>query len=142
MANEKYIGDALLQKSFTVDFIAKKKKKNECELSKYYVEGSHEAIIPKSVYEYIKNMPEKKNWGKVSGLSEKIICRHCGTDFRHFVMYSERDGGNFAWRCKNNYNKDNKCSYRHLYDKKGHNAIVKAALEQLTKRKKLMVNIT
>lgn len=86
MANEKYIDDALLQKSFTVDFIGKKKKKNECELPKYYVEGSHEAIIPKSVYEYIKNMPEKKNRGKVSGLSEKIICRYCGTDFRRFVI--------------------------------------------------------
>ena len=44
-SNEKYKGDALLQKSFTVDFLTKEKKKNEGKIPQYYVTGNHEAII-------------------------------------------------------------------------------------------------
>lgn len=47
LQNEKYIGDALLQKTVTVDFLTKKRVKNEGHLPQYYVENSHEAIIPK-----------------------------------------------------------------------------------------------
>lgn len=42
LQNEKYKGDALLQKKFTVDFLTKKQKVNEGEVPQYYVEGSHE----------------------------------------------------------------------------------------------------
>lgn len=45
LANEKYKGDMLLQKQFTVDFLSKKKKKNEGELPQYYVSNNHEPII-------------------------------------------------------------------------------------------------
>ena len=51
LTNEKYKGDALLQKSFTVDFMTKKKKKNEGELPMYYVENNHQAIIPKRIHD-------------------------------------------------------------------------------------------
>ena len=44
LGNEKYKGDALLQKVFTVDFLSKKKKVNEGEVPQFYVEGSHEGI--------------------------------------------------------------------------------------------------
>jgi DNA invertase Pin-like site-specific DNA recombinase len=37
LANEKYKGDALLQKSYTTDFLTKKKKVNEGEVPQYYV---------------------------------------------------------------------------------------------------------
>lgn len=45
LMNEKYIGDALLQKTFTVDFLTKKRVKNEGRVPQYYVENSHEVII-------------------------------------------------------------------------------------------------
>jgi len=45
LTNEKYKGDALLQKKFTVDFLRKKKKTNEGEVPQHYLEGSHPAII-------------------------------------------------------------------------------------------------
>lgn len=54
LTNEKYNGDALLQKSFTVDFMTKKNKKNEGELPMYYVENDHQAIIPKRIHDYIQ----------------------------------------------------------------------------------------
>lgn len=49
--NEKYKGDAILQKSFTVDFLTKKKKVNEEEVPQYYVENSHPAIISAEVFD-------------------------------------------------------------------------------------------
>jgi hypothetical protein len=51
LRNEKYIGDALLQKTYTVDFLTKKRVKNNGIVPQYYVEGLHEAIIPREVYE-------------------------------------------------------------------------------------------
>lgn len=45
LKNEKYKGDALLQKSYTVDFLTKKRVKNEGEVTQYYVEENHPAII-------------------------------------------------------------------------------------------------
>ena len=47
LRNEKYMGDALLQKTYTVDFMTKKKVKNTGIVPQYYVEDDHEAIIPK-----------------------------------------------------------------------------------------------
>ena len=50
LSNEKYKGDALLQKSYTVDFLTKKTKVNEGEIPQYYVEDNHEAIIDPEVF--------------------------------------------------------------------------------------------
>ncbi len=41
LQNEKYKGDAILQKTFTVDFLTKTTKVNEGEIPQYYVENSH-----------------------------------------------------------------------------------------------------
>ena len=49
LRNEKYIGDALLQKTFTIDFLSKKRIKNNGTMPQYYVEGDHDAIISKEV---------------------------------------------------------------------------------------------
>lgn len=49
LTNEKYKGDALLQKEFTVDFLTKKTKKNCGEIPQYYIEDDHEAIIDPAV---------------------------------------------------------------------------------------------
>jgi len=50
LKNEKYIGDALLQKTYTVDFLSKKRVINNGIVPQYYVENSHEAIIPRELY--------------------------------------------------------------------------------------------
>lgn len=45
LSNEKYVGDVLMQKSFTEDFLTGKRKKNKGELEMYFIENNHEAII-------------------------------------------------------------------------------------------------
>ena len=50
LRNEKYIGDALLQKTYTTDFLNKTRVKNNGIVPQYYVEENHEAIIPKDIF--------------------------------------------------------------------------------------------
>ena len=50
LQNEKYIGDALLQKTYTIDFLSKKRVKNNGIVPQYYVENSHEPIIPRELF--------------------------------------------------------------------------------------------
>ena len=50
LTNEKYKGDALLQKSYTVDFLTKKRTQNKGEIQMFYVEDDHDAIISKRIW--------------------------------------------------------------------------------------------
>ncbi len=54
LQNEKYEGDDLLQKSFTIDYLTNQTKKNEGELAQYYGENSHEAIIYKATFDLVQ----------------------------------------------------------------------------------------
>ena len=54
LQNEKYIGDALLQKTYTVDVLTKKRVKNTGFMPQYYVENNHDAIIPRELYTQVQ----------------------------------------------------------------------------------------
>ena len=84
LRNEKYKGDALLQKSFTRDFLAHKREKNKGELPQYYVQDGHEAIIDRGVFDYVQTLitdrTETRN-GRFSGVhfySSFFKCGRCG----------------------------------------------------------------
>ena len=64
LTNEKYKGDALLQKSFTVDFLTKKKKANEGEIPQYYVKDNHEAIIDPETFEMVQTLMATRTKGR------------------------------------------------------------------------------
>src|SRR5665647_245391 len=79
LTNEKYRGDALLQKSYTVDFLTKKKKVNEGEIPQYYVKNNHPAIITPEVFEMVQRELERRvqSRGRHSGVhqfSGRIKC--------------------------------------------------------------------
>src|SRR5699024_1684626 len=59
LTNEKYMGDALLQKTYTVDYLSKKRVNKEGVVRQYYVENNHEAIIPKHLFMLVQE--EVKN---------------------------------------------------------------------------------
>lgn len=54
LTNERYCGDALLQKEYTTDFLEKMRKKNYGEIPQYYVEDHHEAIIPPLEFDFMQ----------------------------------------------------------------------------------------
>ena len=83
LTNEKYKGDALLQKKFTVDFLTKKTKRNEGEVQQYYVENSHPAIITPEEFDLVQAEFEKrakcgKQYSNTSIYASKILLRSKG----------------------------------------------------------------
>lgn len=59
LSNEKYVGDVLMQKSFTEDFLTGKRKKNEGELAMYFIENDHEAIIDRETFNKVQKLKNK-----------------------------------------------------------------------------------
>lgn len=114
LKNEKYKGDALLQKTYITDPISKRVKKNNGELPMYYVENSHPAIIERRIFDRVqeeiarragkkkvKQMGTKTELGRYSGkyaLTELLYCGECGTPYRRCTW--SRDGKKkIVWRC-------------------------------------------
>ena len=134
--NEKYKGDALLQKSFTIDYLTKEKKKNEGELPMYYVENNHDPIVSQSVASAAKKHMENKleRTKRPWGLSEKIYCKECGSVFGSFRIHPEFKGGKVAWRCNNKYSSINKCRMRHIYDEEIYKTLKNEVFKLVNKR--------
>ena len=80
LKNEKYMGDAILQKEITVDFLTKTRKPNEGEAPQYYVENGHPGIISKSVWQEVQAIWTDANRRNCtfSPIANKIICGDCG----------------------------------------------------------------
>ena len=113
LKNKKYKGDALLQKSYTIDFLTKKKKKNECEVPQYYVEHSHPEIISREIFDMVKQEFEKrkgiKNRSGNNVFSSKIICGDCGSFYGSKVWHSNDKYRRVIWRCNNKYKNKKRC---------------------------------
>ena len=79
LRNEKYIGDALLQKTYTTDFLNKTRVKNNGIVPQYYVEGNHEAIIPKDIFLRVQEELVRRRVVKTSanGKKRSYSCNHC-----------------------------------------------------------------
>ena len=93
LRNEKYKGDALLQKSFAVDFLEHKSKRNEGEVTQYYVRDSHPAIIPKEDWELIQiELARRKalrcSYSKRNPFLGKLVCEDCGGQYGRKVWHS------------------------------------------------------
>ena len=114
LSNEKYKGDALLQKTYVADCISKKVKKNNGELPMYYIENNHPAIIERAVFDQVqaeisrrnskpkvKQVGTKTELGKFSSkyaLSELLYCGNCGTPYRR-CTWSKNGKKKIVWRC-------------------------------------------
>ncbi|MFA7523472.1 MAG: recombinase family protein [Halothiobacillaceae bacterium] len=108
LTNEKYKGDALLQKSFTVDFLTKKKKKNEGEIPQYYVKDNHEAIIDPETFEMVQTLMTTRTKGRnrkssVSIFSSKVKCGDCGSWYGPKVWHSNDAYRKVIWQCNHKF---------------------------------------
>lgn len=137
LTNEKYKGEALLQKTFTVDFLTKKKKVNEGEVPQVYVTGSHPAIIPPDVFDIVQDEVERrKRLGRgFSGKSifaSRIICGECGGYYGSKVWHSNSPHKRRVWQCNHKYDKGKRpCSTTHLTENELQAAFMKVFNERL-----------
>jgi len=121
LTNEKYKGDALLQKTFTVDFLSKKKKVNEGEIQQYYLEGSHPAIIQPELFDLVQIEFQKRKGQKRSTagiFASKLICGDCGHFYGNKVWHSNSKYRRTVWQCNSKFRNTEKCKTPHLDEEK------------------------
>ena len=139
--NEKYTGSALLQKTYTSDFLTKKQKKNHGEIPQYYVEDSHPAIIPQAIFDMVQRQLEVRHPGKnrqscTSVFSGKIVCGDCGSYFGSKVWHSNDKYRRVIWQCNHKFN-GVKCATPHLTDQHLQSLFVTAVNEILVEKEAL-----
>ena len=143
LQNEKYKGDAMLQKSFTVDFLTKKKKANEGEIPQYYVENSHSAIITPEVFNLVQHEFKKRKGAKGyktggSCFSGKIICCECGSFYGSKVWHSTSKYKRTIWQCNQKFKNEEKCRTPHLYEDAIKQAFIEAFNSLLENRDEIL----
>lgn len=120
LTNEKYKGDAILQKTYCTDYIRKTFVVNDgSEIPKYYAQNSHPAIISAEVFDLTQMEIEwrKSLNGSYSGkscFSSRIVCADCGAFYGSKVWHSTDEYRRIIWRCNNKYAGDRKCSTPHI----------------------------
>ena len=118
LRNEKYCGRALLQKTFTPDFLTKKTVKNTGQVPSYYVEHSHAPIIDPDVYDMVQRMMEGRKRGRdrissVSIFSSKLRCGDCGSWYGSKTWHSTDKYKRVIWQCNHKF-RGTKCSTPHF----------------------------
>lgn len=119
LTNEKYKGDAILQKTYTVDFLNKVTKINEGEVPQYYVENSHPAIIDRQEWDLVQaEFARRKSLGrKYSGngiFASRIICGDCGALYGAKVWHSNSKYRRTIWQCNAKFKGKWKCTTPHV----------------------------
>ena len=114
LSNEKYKGDALLQKTFCEDFLTKKMKVNTGEVPQYYVENNHEAIIDPETFELVQKELARRTKGSnrhsgVRVFSGKIKCGDCGSWYGSKHWHSSDQKKRVVWQCNQKYKNDPHC---------------------------------
>lgn len=116
LKNEKYCGDALGQKSYTVDPISKRVKQNDGQLPKVLVMNNHAPIVSREMFEAVQaertrrsgkrkvsdktSMTDQSKYCGKYALSEILICGACGTPYKR-VTWARNGVKKIVWRCIN-----------------------------------------
>lgn len=152
LENEKYKGDALLQKSYTVDFLSKKRTINNGEVQMYYVEDDHEAIIPVRIWECVQlEQKRRKAYLEEHGtnsyshntesnpFASKIVCGCCNKVFARKGWRSSRGFDRKVWQCSERYKVKGVigCGNRHVEESTLEKAYVMAWNAVLENRQQL-----
>ncbi|MEI7539427.1 MAG: recombinase family protein [Candidatus Saccharibacteria bacterium] len=114
LTNEKYKGDARLQKTYTADFLSKRIEQNKGEIQQYYIENSHPAIIDQETFDLVqseiqKRRPNRRQLNNNSPFAAKLICGECGGCYGSKVWHSNSKYRNRIWRCNRKYANSQVC---------------------------------
>lgn len=152
LQNEKYKGDALLQKTYTVDFLTKERAVNNGEVPMYYVEKSHPAIIDKEMWEAVQlEMQRRKDYMESHGVGQldftkvednpftgRVICGNCGSAFGRKTWNStDQNLKRRVWQCNRKYEKKGqvRCKNKHIDEEVLYKAFV-SSFNALVENKK------
>ena len=140
LQNEKYAGNALLQKSYTTDFLTKRQKVNEGEVPQFFVENSHPAIIEPELfdlvqYEFQKRQASGQTTMSAHPFSCKIFCGECGGMYGSKVWHSnDPRRRRTVWQCNGKYSGEKICRAPHLTEEQVEAAFLSAFNQRLDNR--------
>ena len=145
LKNEKYTGNAILQKTYVADFLTKKKKINNGEIPKYYVENSHPAIISQAKFDLVQEEFEKRgaypNRSTSANLfSNRIVCGKCGGLFGRKIWHSTDKYRKVVWQCNDKYKGEVKCDNVHLSEDEIYKSILEAINKVIVEKDEIIEN--
>ena len=116
LINERYTGDVLCQKTYTVDYLSHKCKRNFGESPQYFIENHHSSIISHEVYEAVQKSVVKTKTGKtrkrnIYPLTGRVICGKCGATYHRYYC-----SNNATWRCSRSLKKSQLCNAERIRD--------------------------
>ena len=134
LRNEKYCGNAILQKTFKKDLLAKREANNG-EARKFFVENGHEAIITPEQFnmaqqELEERKKEERQHSSKSIFTSRIVCGCCGGFYGSKVWHSTDKYRTVIWQCNSKFINAEKCTTPHLKEEKI-KEIYQKALNQL-----------
>ena len=140
----------MLQKTYTVDILEKKREANKGQVPKYYVEDSHEAIIPKDIFLKVQEeiarranltkgtTKRKRIYSGRYALSGIVFCAHCGDIFRR-IKWNNRGCKSTVWRCVSRVEKDGPdCPARTVHEGLLHDVVIKAINEAFREKEAIL----
>ena len=140
LKSEKYVGDAILQKSYTVDCLSHRRAENHGQRPKYYIQNAHEAIIDRETWDRVRlelarrslkarrHHPEKGSYRTKYLLNDLLFCPLCGANYKRTLWkISGRSVG--VWRCGTRMEQNHeKCpDSPSIHEDKLHRALIRAA---------------
>ena len=119
LTNETYMGDKILQKTYTLDFLHKNPIKNTGQVPMYHIEQDHEAIIDPDAFRRVQDEILRRKNKPCRGMtifSGRIFCAECGASFGPKVWHSNDQYRRVIWQCNNKYKGTKVCRMPHLYE--------------------------
>ena len=144
LANEKYKGDAILQKTYCTDYLLKTFVVNDGSVvPKYYAQNSHPAIVSPEVFDLAQ---QELAWrrslnGRYSGRScfaSRVVCGDCGAFYGSKVWHSTDEYRRTIWRCNNKYAGETKCATPHVTQEALEKAFVQVIQQMLSQKDRIL----
>jgi len=132
LTNEKYKGDALLQKTYTENYLEHTIVKNTGQIPQYYVENNHPAIIDRDMWEQVQFELERRErigaqYSSSDIFASKLICSDCGGFYGKKTWHAGSKYSRTIYQCNNKFQKDKvKCQTPHLSEEEIKNKFIQA----------------
>lgn len=151
LRSEKYAGDAILQKSYTLDCLTHRRAVNYGQRPKYYIQNAHEAIVDRQTYDRVRlelarrslnarrRLPEKGTYRTKYLLNELLFCPICGANYKR-TIWKLRGQSVGVWRCGTRLELDkSKCpASPSIHEDKLHSALIRAVNKALAESAELI----
>lgn len=122
LTNEKYKGDALLQKTYTENYLDHKIVKNNGQIPQYYVENNHPAIIDKDTWDQVQIEMKRResigaHYSSTDIFASKLICGDCGGFYGKKKWHSNSKYSRFVYQCNRKFDKGKEtCHTPHIME--------------------------